>query len=264
MSGLAAIDALGRRTCAFAAYLLDLASLVGVLIARLLRLGAVSREVLFHQIRYTGVQALPFTMLLALLTALVVVVQAQVQAAGIGDADLLGKVLVLILVREFGPLIVALVVIARSGAAIATELASMTAEREIQALAWSGIHPLDYLVVPRLAGVCISLVCLVLLFIACSLAAGFALSALLVAGAPDLGRFVDALARNLHPGDGVVLLAKTLVPGVLIAGIACREGLGCRPRVTEVPRAATRAVVRAIATVFLWDAAVTALAFAAA
>ncbi len=263
MPGLTSIDALGRRTCAFAGYAFDLATLVGVLIARLPRQTAVAREVLLRQIRFTGVQALPFTLLLALLTALVVVVQAQVQAAGIGDADLLGKVLVLILVREFGPLIVALLVIARSGAAIAAELAAMTAEREIQALAWAGIDPIDYLVVPRLAGVCVSLVCLVLLFIASSLTAGFVLSTLLVEGAPDLGRFVNALARNLHPGDGVVLLAKSVVPGLLIAGIACREGLGCRPRVTEVPRAATRAVVRAIATVFLWDAAVTALAFAA-
>jgi len=260
---LAAVDALGARACTFLAYVLDLAALVGVLAARLPRLRPVARDVLLRQVFFTGVQALPFTMLLALLTALVVVVQAQVQAAGIGDADLIGRVLVLILVSEFGPLIVALVVIARSGAAIATELASMTAEREIQALAWSGIRPLDYLVVPRLAGVCISLVCLVLLFIVCALAAGFVLSALLVSGAPDLGRFVDALAHNMHPRDGVILLAKTLVPGLLIAGIACREGLGCRPQVTEVPRAATRAVVRSIASVFLWNAGVTALAFAA-
>jgi phospholipid/cholesterol/gamma-HCH transport system permease protein len=260
---LAAMESLGARTCAFAAYVLDLASLVGVLLARLPRLNAVSREVLARQVLFTGVQALPFTVLLALLTALVVVVQAQVQAAGIGDVDLLGQVLVLILVREFGPLIVALVVIARSGAAIATELAAMAAEREVEALAWSGIRPLDYLVVPRLAGVVISLVCLVLLFIACALVSGFVLSVVLVSGAPEFGRFVDALARNLHPQDGVVLLAKTLVPGLIIAGIACREGLGCRPRVTEVPRAATRAVVRSIASVFLWDAAVTALAFVA-
>ena len=262
-SRLAAVDALGVRTCEFVAYVIDLAALVGVLLARLPRLRPVAREVLVRQVLFTGVQALPFTVLLALLTALVVVVQAQVQAAGIGDPDLLGRILVLILVREFGPLIVALVVIARSGAAVATELASMTAEREIQALAWSGIRPLDYLVVPRLAGVCISLVCLVLLFIACALAAGFVLSALLVPGAPELGRFINALAQNMHPRDGIILLAKTLVPGLLIAGIACREGLGCRPQVTEVPRAATRAVVRSIASVFLWDAAVTAVAFAA-
>ena len=260
---LAAVDALGARACEFGAYVLDLAALVGVLIARLPRLRRVARDVLVRQVLFTGVQALPFTVLLALLTAVVVVVQAQVQAAGIGDPDLLGRILVLILVREFGPLIVALVVIARSGAAVATELASMTAEREIQALAWSGIRPLDYLVVPRLAGVCISLTCLVLLFIACALVAGFLLSAMLVSGAPDLGRFINALAQNMHPRDGIILLAKTLIPGLLIAGIACREGLGCRPQVTEVPRAATRAVVRSIACVFLWDAGVTAVAFAA-
>jgi len=264
MRALAAIDLLGRRACELGVYLIDLAALAGLLLARLPRLRPVIREVLVRQVLFTGVQALPFTCFLALLSALVVVVQAQVQVTGLANPDLLGQALVLILVREFGPLIVAMVVIARSGGAIATELAAMTAEREIQTLAWSGIPPVEYLVVPRLAGVCLSLIGLTLLFVATALGAGFVLSVLLVPGAPDLSRFIDALGRNLGPIDGAVLLAKTLVPGLLIAGIACREGLGCRARATEVPRAATRAVVRSIAAVFVWDAAVTAVAFVAA
>ena len=256
------VDSIGARTAALVLYAFDLVILTGLALSRCWRLRPVERDISVRQILFTGVHALPFTALLALLTALVVVVQAQLQVSGNGDQALLGQVLVVILVREFGPLMVALVVVSRSGAAIATELASMVASRETEAMEWSGIRLVDYLVLPRLIGMCVALVCLTLLFIAAALVAGFILSVVLVPGAPSLARFSETLATNLAPSDGLILLAKTVVPGLLAAGIACREGLSCRPVPTEVPRAATRAVVRAIATVFVWDTAVTAFSYA--
>jgi phospholipid/cholesterol/gamma-HCH transport system permease protein len=258
----APVDRIGARTAGLCVYAFDLAVLAGLAAWHGWRMRPVEREITLRQILFTGVQALPFTGLLALLTAFVVVVQAQLQASGFGDPALFGQVMVVIVVREFGPLMVALVVVARSGAAIATELAAMVASHETEALEWSGIRLVDYLVLPRLLGMCVALACLTLLFIAAALAAGFVLSVVLVPGAPSLARFTAALAGNLAPGDGLILLAKTAVPGLFAAGIACREGLSCRPVPTEVPRAATRAVVRAIAAVFIWDTAITALSYA--
>ncbi len=261
---LGVIDAVGANTVALASYVLDIATLVGyglLRIARWRRVQPVTRQVLLRQVLFTGVEAVPFVALLALLTALSLVVQGQVQLGGLGQSDLFGKLLVVVLVRELGPLLISMVVIARSGSAIAAEVANMRVAGEIQALEWSGIDPFRYLVVPRLGGVCISLVCLVLLFIAFSLAGGFVLSLLLVPGAPDLDRFTALLAQHLTPFDAVILLAKTVVPGLLITAIACKEGLGGPGIITEVPRATTRGVVRAITAVFVWDALITALAF---
>jgi phospholipid/cholesterol/gamma-HCH transport system permease protein len=258
----AVVDAIGARTVALVSYTLDIATLVG---CGLLRLGAwwrlkpVTRQVALRQVLFTGVEAVPFVALLAMLSALSLVVQGQL--GGLAQSDVLGKLLVVALVREFGPLLIAMVVIARSGSAIAAEVANMRVGGEIQALEWSGIDPFLYLVVPRLAGVCASLVCLVLLFIAFSLAGGFALDQLLVASAPGLGQFVTNLASHLTPLDGALVLAKTVVPGLLITAIACAEGMSGPALVTEVPRATTRAVVRSITAVFIWDALITALAF---
>lgn len=259
------IDGIGAVTVGWLTYLVEIATLVGLGVARLVQRSgtcSVTRLVLRRQVLFTGVEAVPFIGFLALLTAASLVVQAQVRLAGFAQSDLFGQLLVVVLVREVGPLIVALVVIARSGTAIAAEMANMQVAREIRGLEYAGIDPFDYLVVPRLGGVCISVVCLTLLYIAVSLFGGFLLThALSVQGAPDWGQYTAVIARNLNPSDLWVVLAKTAVPGLLIAAIACREGLHAGNSVTELPRATTRGVVRAITAVFLWDAAVTAVTY---
>lgn len=232
---------------------------------RLLRPGAlppVAWTVARRQVLFTAIEAMPFAALLALVTAVMVVVQSQVLLTGIGQSNLFGQLLVAVLVRELGPLLVALLIIGRSGTAMATELANMRVRGEIDALDRQGIDPVDYLVVPRLGGAVAAVTGLTVQFIAISLGAGFLLPHLLgVTGAPDLATFITILARHLGPIDVVTLLLKTLIPGALIAAIACREGLRCPGTVTTVPQATTRAVVRAISAVFLWNAVVSTVGY---
>lgn len=262
-----AADAIGSRTVAVVTYALDVAASIATGLVCLIRAHRQRRGiggVLSRQIFFTGVEALPFTAFLAVLIALPLVVQARLQIAGLAESDLFGRVLVVVLVREIGPLLMALVVIGRSGTAMATEMANMRVAGEIRGLEWQGIDPFEYLVAPRLLGAGLSLAGLTIWFIGISLAAGFLLTQLLAsANAPALESFIGAIARNLSPGDFLVVLAKTLVPGLLIAAIACTEGLRCGNAVTEVPRAATRGVVRTITAVFLWDALVSAVAYSA-
>jgi len=255
------VDGTGAKAVALAGYVVDIATLIGYGIAGLLMwpsMRPVARTVLARQILFTGYEAVPFVALLAALTESTLVLQSQLGGL---SADFLGQLMVVVLVRELGPLLLAMVVIARSGSAIAVEMANMRIGGEIQALEWAGIDPFTYLVLPRLGGACVSLVCLALLFIAFSLAGGFALGMILAPStAPDFDHFTAMLARNLTAVDAVEVLAKTIVPGLLIAAIATKEGMECALSVTAVPRATTRAVVRAIAAVAVWDALVTAVA----
>ncbi len=261
---LTVADGLGAWLCALVVYALDIATLIGhglFALAMPWRMTPVARTVLVKQVLFTGVEALAYVLLAAVLTALVLVVQAQVQVAGLGQTDLFGRLLVVVVIQEGGPLLVALLVIARSGTAIATELATMQIGGEIRALDLSGIDPFHYLVVPRLGGVAIAVACLVVLFVTVTFGAGFLLSRVMAPSPPDLAQFVGILAHNLHPDDLLVLLAKTVVPGLLIAAIACHEGCATTPTITGVPRATTRGVVRPIAAVLLWNAGVTTVAF---
>ncbi len=256
----------GRAVIAAGSYVLAVATFIGYALARLRRgrrvVPRVAREVVKRQILFTGIEAIPFTALIALLTGAVVAAQASL-LSGSGGRDLLGTLLVTVLVRELGPLIVAFIVIGRSGAAIAAELAGMRVHRELDSLEAMGVDPFDYLVVPRMAGVVMALIGLSMAFVAMSLISGWIILQAVATAAPPLADYASMLAVQLTGLDVAVLLAKTVVPGLLIAAIACHEGLTAAVSATDVPRAATRGVVRALSAVFLWDAGVTALVYLA-
>lgn len=254
----------GRAVIDAAGYVLSIATMIGYALRQLTRgrklIPQVGREVLKRQILFTGVEAIPFTALIALLTGAVVAVQSSL-LSGAGGGDLLGTLLVTVLVRELGPLIVAFIVIGRSGAAIAAELAGMRVHREIDTLEAMGVDPFDYLVVPRLAGAVAALLGLTMAFVAMSLVSGWLILQFVAVSPPPLADYAALLAVPLSGIDVAVLLAKTIVPGLLIAAIACHEGLAAAPSATDIPRAATRGVVRSLSAVFLWDAGITALVY---
>jgi phospholipid/cholesterol/gamma-HCH transport system permease protein len=261
--GLTFLEFVGSRLMALFGYLgevvIIITGFIGHFASGLLRMKPVTRSVLWKQVQFTGVDAMPFTGLLALLTALSVVV--QIQLVGLGQSELFGKLMVVVLVRELGPIIVALVVLARSGTAIATEMATMRVANEIHSLRLSGIDPFDYLVMPRLGGMAVSLFCLAQVFMAISLLGGFMLSRLLVPDAPPFSEYVALITAQLSGLDAFIVALKTVVPGLLIGAIACREGMNCGMTYTEVPRATTRAVVRSFTAIFCWDALITTLIY---
>lgn len=209
------------------------------------------RNVLARQVLFTGFEAVRFVSLLAFLIGIAVVVQAQVWLARAGQAALLGPVLVMVIIREIGPLLVNFVVIGRSGTAIATELGNMNVSGEVRLLDSLGLDPFIYLVVPRVLGVMISVFCLTILFITVSFGSGYLSGALLGASTASWRFFVRSVFGAITPEDIFNLLAKTLIPGLLTGVICSVEGLGVSRAITEVPQAATRAVVRSVTALFL-------------
>ncbi len=251
-----------RQGADFLSYLGEVVMLLGHGVRRLIgvnRLPPVMQRVLSLQFKFTALDAIPFTLILALAAALMVVVQLEL--LDLFKTEIPGKLVVAVLVRELGPLLAALVVLARSGTAIVTELAGMRASGEIDALRLRGIDPYDYLVIPRQGGVSLALVCLGQLFVVVALMGVFLFSSWVAASPPTWGVLLGQLGAEMSLADLVVVLLKTLVPGHLIAVIACREGIACSARQTEIPRAVTRAIVRALVAVVLWNVLVSFAAY---
>lgn len=209
------------------------------------------RNVLARQILFTGFEAIRFISLVAFLIGISVVVQAQVWLARAGHVQLLGPVLVMVIIREIGPLLVNFVVIGRSGTAIATELGNMNVSGEVRVLDALGLDPFLYLVLPRVLGVVISVFCLTIIFIVVSFASGYLSGVLLGANTGKPLFFLNSVLKAVTPSDVFNLLAKTIIPGLLTGVICCIEGLGVRVAITEVPQAATRAVVRSVTALFI-------------
>lgn len=220
-----------------------------------------NRDVLARQILFTGFHATRFVSLLALLIGVSVVVQVQVWTAALGHKALLGPVLVMVIIREAGPLLTSFMVIARSGTAMASELATMRVHGEVRVLDAQGIDPFIYLVIPRAVGAAVSVFCLTVIFIAVSMLSGLVSGFLLGADTGTPGQFLDSVFGALAPADVFNLLAKTWIPGLLMGAICCQEGLSIEGLATEIPQAASRAVVKSILALFLTSALVSILTY---
>jgi phospholipid/cholesterol/gamma-HCH transport system permease protein len=212
-----------------------------------LRLPPVAEE-LVRQIYFTGAAATGGIVLRgALIGTLIIAYVIEVLNA---DAGLAVKLLLWVVLREVGPLIAAVLVIQRSGTAVATDLALREISGEIASLRRMRIDPYDYLVVPRVAGIALSNAALTLYVQLIAVGGGMVLSSLIIHVPFDemLGLFF-LLASPL---DLVYSLIKSLLFGAAIAVIACYHGL--RPRghsINAVPQAAIRAVTEALLAVML-------------
>lgn len=213
--------------------------------------------VVSSQIYFTGWQAMPLISMLALGTGGIVVLQSSSNLSLLGGADMIGKLLVMIIVRELGPLMTAFVVVARSGTAVASELGNMRANREIEALEVMGINPLSFIVFPRLIGGIISVVCLSIYFTFIAILGGFLLTRLL--HGMSFYFYMDSLARNMAFGDIWLFLLKTGFGGMIIFIVSSYQGLSVRKSHTEVPVVTMQAVVKSLIYVVVFNMSVTAL-----
>lgn len=216
---------------------------------RVLRIAPV-RAVFMRQVYFTGIEALGIVSLIALLSGALVITRT---VALIGaDSEMVLRVLVWVVVRELGPLFAAILIIARSTPAVATELALMKTHHEIDHLHYMGIPARDYLIVPRIAGVILCVMTLTLYFQIIAVLGGMGVSALYqhISFVEILGDFLE-VARPL---ELIGTLVKSFFFGAAIAAISCFHGFTVEQAITEVPKAAIKAVMRSLLAVFAIDA----------
>ena len=201
-------------------------------------------EITLRQIYFTGVQALRVATLVSLALGTIVIVESGSQMELLGGVQFIITILVLVVLRELGPLLAAFIVIGRSGTAIATELGNMIIAHELEAIQAMGINPIYFIVTPRIIGVTIAVVCLTIVFNAVALLGGFFVSSLILT--TTLRVFLEELGSSLMATDVVFSILKSAVYGLLIALTCTYHGLTVRTSPIEVPQAATRGVVSAI------------------
>jgi phospholipid/cholesterol/gamma-HCH transport system permease protein len=158
-----------------------------------------------------------------------------------------------VVVRELGPLVAALLVLARVGTPTVIELGTSRALGEVEALEALGIDPVHYLVVPRVFGQAIAVFSLTIYLVITALFSGY-----LFAFLQDIpllpGEYFQQLAAALTWLDFVLLALKTTAFGTIIAIVTCYQGLARPLRLNEVAEAATRAVVHSLVACVLLNA----------
>jgi phospholipid/cholesterol/gamma-HCH transport system permease protein len=251
------IDSLGHGALVRLADLVDAGTLLVQATANILpsyRHGrAAIRSVLYRQTYFTGLQACGIIVTIAALLGAIVIAQA-ISLVG-NNATLAGKILVWVVLRELAPLLTALIVIARSGTAIAAELGTMKIHGEIEALEMMGIPAERYLLLPRIVGVTVSVVVLTVYFVICTCLAGYLMAA--VGWHVPYDEFADGIRAALGSHELIALFGKSLIFGLAISATCCSFGMGVGRSVTEIPQAATKAVMSSLILVFLIDGVMT-------
>lgn len=217
---------------------------------------AAIRTVLFKQIYFTGLQASGIIVTISAIIGTVIV--AQVVSLVGDNGTLTGKVLVWVVLRELAPLLTAVIVIARSGTAIAAELGAMKINGEIDAIEMLGIPAERYLILPRIIGVTTSVLILTIYFVLTAFAASFVIAS--IGWHIPYGQLIQGTLSALGLPELIVLFVKSIVFGLTLSSICCGCGLSVGRSVTEIPQVATRGVMNSLFSVFLLDALITFIA----
>lgn len=263
-SVLAVIDRMGQQVAFHVSYIIELFFLTYLS----MRTAVVGNKqgwrtlysVISAQIYFTGWQAMPLIVFLALGSGALVALQSLMQMTYLGGVGSVGKMILVVIVREVGPLLTALIVIARSGTAVASELGSMQVNKEIDALKAMGINPLSYVIFPRLLGGVVSVLCLSFYFAVFAALSG-SLVALWVKRMPwDV--FFTSLAQAATLSDLFVFFIKSFMSGVIIFSVSCSQGLKVQKSPHEIPQVTTQAVVKSTVYVLAFHFIMTASVYA--
>lgn len=253
----------GRLVIDWYAYLSDLAALVVLSVRELAnpveRVRRTASGVIARQILFTGVDALPVMSAIALMVGIIIITQAGTQLPRVGAGDQIGNIIVVVVIRELGPLLTMFIVVGRSGSAITTELGYMRVGQEITALELMGIQVTRFIVMPRMVGMILAMICLTLYFDAVAVLGGFVVAKLKLT--VPFAAFAKAVTHSLSLTDLIVTATKGALFGTAVAAVCCHHGLSVRSSYTEIPQQTTRAMINCLKICLVLDILVTVTAY---
>lgn len=207
------------------------------------------RTVLLRQIYFTGIEALPLLALVAMVAGFAAL--SPLYAAVLQDMNTTVNVFRILILQEAAPVLVGFYILARSGSAIATELAHNRHHGEVASLYRMGMDAKEYLVAPRVVATALSVAALVVYFQVFMVLGGFALMSL-----SSGWHFTVALSRfanSIDPIVAMLVILKATIFGTLVGVISCQQGLTAPRGPLGIPVAARTAAVHSFTAIALTE-----------
>jgi len=252
------LDRVGRATTEFFEYAGGL-TLLGVESAGFLVRMRVRVAETLAQCFLLGVQSWIIVVLTSLFTGMVISLESAQQAVAFGVGNLVGGAVAYGTVRELGPMLTAVVVAGRAGAAIAAELGSMVVTEQIEALRSMALEPSRFLVVPRLVALLVMLPLLTVCADVVSIVGGMWIAFTYAHISYD--SFISSARQTIDFADVFKGLIKSVVFAVIIATVGAYQGLSTRGGAAGVGISTTAAVVISIILIFVSNFVLTFLLF---
>ena len=251
------LEGIGRRTIEVGHSVLGHVNLLGAAVIgvgySILHPHTVRMRELTAQFEQVCLNAIPVVALVTLLIGVVIAYLLGLQAEQFGANIFVVDGVGIGATREFAPIIVAVIVAGRSGAAFTAQLGSMRLTEETDAIRTLGLSPLDVLVLPRVIALMIAMPLLVFVGDVMSLVGAMLIAQPMLDITPTT--FVARLRDTLDISHPLVGLAKAPVFALVIAVIGCRMGMSVERDTRAVGMATTSTVVQSIVSVILLDAA---------
>jgi phospholipid/cholesterol/gamma-HCH transport system permease protein len=208
-------------------------------------------KLFLEQAEFIGVGSLPIILLVGFFTGMVASVQAVMALGMFNQERWSGFAVGIALARDLAPVFTALMITARAGSGMATELGSMRVSEQIDALVTFAVNPVQYLITPRIVAAIVMLPIMTMVFNFVGLLGLYVITVGVYH--VDFGQ-VSALYRFwTDPTDYVQGLIKASIFGFCLALGACYQGFFVRGGAKEVGRATTRAVVVGSVSVLVID-----------
>ena len=250
------LEQVGRSAVSSGEQALALLSFIGDCALSALRLlvrpGRIRWRAVLRNVQLGGYEALPIIGLTSFLLGVVVAYQGADQlrhyGANIFVVDLVGYAML----REFAPLITAIIIAGRSGSAYAAQIGTMLVTEEIDSMRTLGIEPIELLVLPKVMALAIALPLLTVFADVTGVFGGMIMARVQL----DIGfyEFVDRFGRELHGPSLLIGVGKAWVFAMIVATIGCFQGFRTHGSADSVGRQTTLSVVQSIFLVIVADA----------
>ena len=224
-----------------------------------------SRNIIM-QTFFTGVEIFPILFVVATLFGTVTIIEVISMMGKMGFADFVGSIIVIVTIRDLGPILTAFLIAGRSGSSLTTYIGSMVINYEVDALATMGVNPIRFLVMPSLIGGCIAMLIMNIFFSLSAICAGFLVtkSAIYLAGVTGVtGDMMNIqltwsylsteILNAITFSDFIFIILKPIVFGAIITTNACYQALNIQRDVRQVPKAVSRSVIKSFLYVVIAD-----------
>ena len=214
---------------------------------------------IFKQMEFVGVNSTTVVMLTGASTGAVLALQTYYGFSKFNAETMVGAIVTLSMTRELGPVLTALMVTARAGSGMATELGTMRVTEQIDALEVMAANPIKHLVVPRLVASVLMLPILTVISVFVGVFGGYMVGVNLLHINPGL--FMSKVYEIVELSDLLNGLVKSACFGLVLSLVGCYKGFATTGGAEGVGRAATEAVVLASVLILISDYFLTALMF---
>ena len=227
------------------------------LVAGPLKKKSAKRSSIFSQMVFAGVGSLAITAFVSFFTGIVIAMQSAYQLSRFGANIYVAPMVSVGLARELAPVLTALVVAGRVGAAIAAELGTMKVTEQIEALDTMALNPIRFLVVPRFLALLIMLPCLTILADIIGIFGGFLVGVFNLHLDPY--RYITFSFKFMQLKDVWTGLIKSVVFAITISMVGCYVGLNTKGGAEGVGKSTTLSVVTSFILIILFDCLLTGL-----